>query len=132
MRKRARAVFLLLVVTATALAQTPATREMTIIAGKGELLSFGREINRVVVSEPKIADAQVVSPNEVMVNAKLPGTTTLVVWETGASPVRWDVHVKADTSEWDRFRTNLTGLVPDSAVDASADGDTIVLTGNVK
>ena len=132
MRKRAQAVFLYFLFVLSAAAQTAASREMSIIAGKGELLSFDREITRVVISEPKIADAQVVSPNEVMVNAKVPGTTTLVVWETGASPVRWDVHVRADTTEWDRFRTNLTSLVPDSAVDASADGDTIVLTGNVK
>ena len=132
MRKHAIAVFLLFLVVVSATAQTAAMREMSIIAGKGELLSFEREISRVVVSEPRIADAQVVSPNEVMVNAKSPGTTTLVVWETGSSPVRWDVHVKADTADWDRFRTNITSLVPDSSVDASADGDTIVLTGNVK
>src|SRR5687767_14048595 len=103
MRKHAIAVFLLFLAVFSAAAQTMASREMSITAGKGELLSFEREISRVVVSEPKIADAQVVSPNEVMVNAKTPGTTTLVVWETGSSPVRWDVHVRADTADWDRF-----------------------------
>jgi pilus assembly protein CpaC len=74
----------------------------------------------------------VVSPTEVMVNGKSPGTTTLIVWETGSAPVRWDVHVRPDTTEWDRFRQDLTTLVPESAVDARADGDTIVLTGQVK
>ena len=87
MRKRLQAVFLLLLTFAALPAQPAAAlREMSVIAGRGELLTFGREITRVVVSEPKIADATVVSPNEVMVSGKSPGITTLVVWETGSAP----------------------------------------------
>lgn len=112
--------------------QTPAARELTVIAGRGELLSFTHEVNRVVVSEPKTADAIVVSPTEVMVNGKAPGNTTLVVWESGSIPVRWDVHVTADQADWDRFHTELRSVVPDSSLDASASGDTIVLSGSVK
>jgi pilus assembly protein CpaC len=126
---RAAALFLLACVSAVA--QSAVTREISVISGRGELLTFGRDVNKVVVSEPKIADALVVSPTEVMVNGKAPGTTTLVVWESGSAPVRWDVHVKADTADWDRFRGELRGAVTDSTVDATANGDTIVLTGSV-
>lgn len=113
-------------------AQALAGREVTVTAGKGDLLTFPREISRVVVSEPRIADAIVVSPNEVMVNGKAPGTTTLVIWESGTSPVRWDVHVRPDTAEWDQFRKELRAAATDAAVDATANGDTIVLTGSVQ
>jgi pilus assembly protein CpaC len=115
----------------SAAAQAPVAREMTVTAGKGELLSFDREINKVVVSEPRIADAMVVSPREVMVNGKSTGTTTLVVWETGSAPARWDVHVRPDTREWDTFRSELRSAVTGSSIDATASGDTIVLTGSV-
>ena len=77
-------------------AQTPAARELSVVTGRGELLTFRRDVHKVVVSEPKIADAIVVSPTEVMVNGKAPGNTTLIVWETGSVPVRWDVRVKPD------------------------------------
>jgi pilus assembly protein CpaC len=112
--------------------QTLPTRQLSVVAGRGELLSFSRDVNKVVVSEPKIADAVVVSPTEVMVNGKAAGNTTLVVWESGSAPVRWDVHVRHDEAEWDRFHTELRSVVPDSSVQASASGDTIVLSGSVK
>ena len=53
--------------------------------GRGELLQFERDIERVAISEPKIADAVVVSPREIMVNAKSAGKASLVVWEAASS-----------------------------------------------
>ncbi len=64
----------------------PAHREIALMEGRGELIQFQNDITKVVISEPKIADAVVVSPREVMVNAKGPGSTTLVVWEGEQSP----------------------------------------------
>src|SRR6059058_4351301 len=86
-----------------ALAQT----EISLIEGRGDLLRFQNDITRVVISEPKVADAVVVSPREVMVNAKAPGRTTLVVWESGSEPARYEIVVAKDTSEWDAFRKHI-------------------------
>ena len=44
-------------------------RDINLIEGRGELLRFQNDIARVVAAEPKIADAFVVSPREVMVTA---------------------------------------------------------------
>src|SRR3954462_2387474 len=80
-------------------AQTVApSHDIVLIEGRGDLLRFQNDITRGVISEPKVADAVVVSPREVMVNAKGPGRTTLVVWETGAEPARYEVAVSKDTS----------------------------------
>lgn len=115
-----------------ATAQTLPPRQLTLTAGRGELVEFARDITKVAVAEPKIADAVVVSPREVMINAKLPGKTTVVIWETGALPVRYDVNVEADTSEFDLFKQQLRDSLPDSSVNVSGSGETIVLTGSVK
>src|ERR1035437_6670617 len=64
----------------------PQTRDITLLEGRGELLTFPRDVTKVAISEPKIADAVVISPREVMINAKGPGRATLVIWETGADP----------------------------------------------
>src|SRR6266852_7591889 len=82
---------------APALAQSP--REIAIITGRGELLQFERDIERVAISEPKIADAIVVSPREIMINGKSAGKASLVVWDGGSAPRRYNVSVVADTSE---------------------------------
>src|SRR5512142_698442 len=51
-------------------AQTAAPKELNLLIGRGELLQFDRDVIKVVVAEPKTADVVVVSPREVMVNAK--------------------------------------------------------------
>ncbi len=109
-------------------------RDVVLVEGRGELLEFGRDIQRVLVSEPKIADAVVVSLHEVMINAKAPGLATVVVWETGASPTRFEVTVTHDNTDWDSFSKRIregAGIDGDS-VHISGTGETIVLTGSVK
>ncbi len=123
---------------AGALAQTqpvqPAlsVRELVLVIGRGELLQFASEVARVAVAEPKIADAVVVSPREVMVNAKSPGRTTLVIWEAGAAPLRYEVRVITDSTEMDNLRRELREGLPGAAVSMSGNEETLVLTGTAK
>ena len=119
-------------IAAALAAQTAPTRELALVAGKGELLTFARDVQRVVISEPKIADAVVVSPHEVMVNAKAPGKTTLVIWENGSIPARYEVVVNADLTDFENFRRELRAALPDASIDVSGSGETIVLTGAVR
>src|SRR5258707_15776688 len=88
-------------------ADSPVIRPLAMVMGKGELLQFDHDIVKVVVAEPKIADAIVVSPRDVMLTAKGQGHTTLVIWETGSSPARYDVSVSTDTTELDNLRKSL-------------------------
>src|SRR5438132_3467692 len=120
-----------------ALSQTPpqatraASRDLTLVEGRGELLTFQRDVTKVAISEPKVADAVVISPREVMVNAKGVGRATLLVWETGTEPARWEIQVVKDTSEWEAF----TKAISESAgtpVTVTGTGETIVLSGRVK
>jgi pilus assembly protein CpaC len=108
-------------------------RQVSLVVGKGELLQFSNDLIKVVVAEPKIADAVVVSPKDVMVTAKGVGHTTLVIWETGASPVRYEITVVTDTSELDHMHAVLAGelkaAVPDAAVQFSGNAEILVLTG---
>jgi pilus assembly protein CpaC len=109
----------------------PQTREITLVEGRGELITFRQDVTKVAISEPKVADAVVISPREVMVNAKGPGRATLVIWETGAEPVRYEIYVTKDTTEWDAF----TKAINDTAgapISVTGTGETIVLSGKVK
>jgi len=126
---------ILFCIAAGALAQTtpqPAPRRISLLEGRGELLQFQQDVQKVVISEPKIADAVVVSPRELMVNAKGPGRTTLVVWETGAEPARYDIDVAKDTAEFDALRKQIEDGAAGAAVTVTGSGDTLVLSGAVK
>ncbi|MDQ6758797.1 MAG: type II and III secretion system protein family protein [Acidobacteriota bacterium] len=104
-------------------------RALTVVIGKGDLLEFTKDVQRVAVSEPKIADAIVVSPREVMVNAKGLGKTTVVVWETGVGAVRYDVDVVSDTSDIEALRKELRGMAG-SDVTVSGTSESLVLSGS--
>ena len=116
----------------SSLAQTGPARNITLMEGRGELLQFQRDVQKVALAEPKIADAVVLSPREVMVNAKTPGHTTLLIWETGAEPARYEIEVAKDNSEWDTFRKLIEANADGGAVTVTGSGDTIVLAGSVK
>jgi pilus assembly protein CpaC len=121
------------VLAVSSVAQTtrPQSRDLTLLEGRGELLTFHNDVTKIAVSEPKVADAVVISPREVMVNAKGIGRATVLIWETGADPARWEIQVTKDTTDWDNF----TKAIHDSAgtpITITGTGDTIVLSGKVR
>ena len=127
-----RALSLAFAVAFALFAETVAAPPLTLMAGRGELLQFKQDITRVVVAEPKIADAVVVSPREVMINAKAAGHTTVVVWPDGSDPIRHDITVTADNTETLTQRQTLDSelkALPGAAINYNWSGDSIVLTG---
>src|SRR6185295_14103330 len=111
-------------------------RTINLTVGKGELLQFQHDIVKVVIAEPKISDAIVVSPREVMINAKGAGHTTLVIWETGAAPARYEIAVYADTTDRELWRqgvdTELRAALTGTTVQFSGNAENLVLTGKVE
>jgi len=109
---------------------------VSLIVGKGELIQFANDLIKVVVAEPKIADAVVVSPKDVMVTAKSVGHTTLVIWETGSTPARYEITVVTDTSELDHMHATLAAelkaALPEASVQFSGNAETLVLTGKAE
>jgi pilus assembly protein CpaC len=131
-----RAVFLILAfIIVTPAADTPVVHPLLLTVGKGELLQFEQDVAKVVVAEPRIADAVVVSPRDVMVNAKSAGHTTVVIWETGAVPAQYDVTVQADTTDLDNLHkaldAELKSGLPSATIEFNGNAETMVLTGKV-
>src|SRR5437763_17107322 len=118
-----------LAVIALAAAQTPTTpesrqpREIPLLTGRGELLRFDKDLTKVAVAEPKIADAVVISPREVMVNAKSAGRTTVVVWQGENEPLQFNINVSADTTEFDDFKKSVQASVPDGHINVAGHGE---------
>ncbi|HTM58615.1 MAG TPA: pilus assembly protein N-terminal domain-containing protein [Candidatus Udaeobacter sp.] len=67
--------------------------------GRGEVVPSTEDVRTVAIAEPKVADAAVGSPRTVFVNAKAPGTTTLVVYTEGGHFKVYDVDVFEPNSE---------------------------------
>src|SRR5262252_1275031 len=100
---------------------------LTITAGRGELLQFADDTSRVSVSDPTIADAIVVSAHDVVVNGKVPGNTTIMIWH-GNNVSPYAVTVEPDLSE---IQKQLRATLPMEHIDLSSSKDAIVLSGVV-
>jgi len=120
---------LLLVMASALAAQSPPVQDLRLTVGKGELLQFGREVTKLSISEPAIADAVVVSPKDIVVNAKGVGKTTLLVWEEGSSPARYEITVTLDLSDVEK---ELAAAFPDQKIQVAGTPEKLVLTGEVK
>ncbi len=102
--------------------------KLEIIAGRGELKTFATDVKQVAAAEPKIADVIVISPREVMINAKAAGKTTVIIWE-GTKPVQYLVDVVPDNGDFDTFKADLAAQLPGAKIVVSGKGETITLTG---
>jgi len=123
---------LMLCLAATGFALDEASRDITLITGRGELLQFDQDVKQVAASEPRIADVIVLSPHEVMVNAKEPGKTTVIIWTNG-QPLRYNVDVITTADmDFDAFRKAFSEQLPGSEIQVTGKGETIVLTGTAK
>lgn len=109
----------------------PAVKPITLTIGRGDLLQFPNDVQRVAVAEPKVADAIVISPREVMVNAKGLGRTTVIVWEAAGEPLRYDIHVIGDTFDMDSLREELH-RIEGSNISISGNDQSLVLTGTAR
>jgi pilus assembly protein CpaC len=119
----------LLFLIAPVVAQDP--KLISLVTGRGELLTFERDIERLAISEPKIADAVLVSPREIMINGHTPGKASLVVWNGGSAPERYNIDVLIDNSESEKSHKDLQAGLPQGVI-VGGSGETIVLTGMVK
>jgi pilus assembly protein CpaC len=119
----------LLVSLAVAAQSSPAPQELRLTVGRGELLQFAREVTKLSISEPAIADAVVISPKDIVVNAKGVGKTTLLIWEQGSSPNRYEIVVTLDLTDLEK---ELAAALPDQKVQVTGGQDKLVLTGEVK
>jgi len=82
---------------------------------------------RVAVTDPTIANVQVLTPEQVLLQGSKVGSTDLIVWREDEKEVRqWKVQVRLDTA---RFKEKLDELFPDASLEVSQSAGTLIVTG---
>ena len=97
--------------------------------GNSAIVTHGATLDRVSIGNPEIADAVVVSAQEVVVNGKLPGTTSLLLWDRAGGRAVYAVRVTADAPTLER---EFAALFPGENLRARAVGNTVILEGEVE
>lgn len=131
MRVRSLVLVAMLVAVSPASAQrfiTEPEGAVSLARGTSAVLVSTVDFDRVSMADPEIAEAVVVSPNEVLINGRNLGSTTFVVWDTSGVRRIYGVEVTADAQALDR---HLTTLFPDEDIEVTARGNTLILSGRV-
>ena len=101
---------------------------VSLARGTSAVLVSPVQFNRVSMADPDVAEAVVMSPTEVLINGKTLGTTTFVVWDEAGVRRIYGVEVTADAGALER---HLTTLFPEERIEVAAQGNTLVLSGEV-
>jgi len=99
--------------------------EITI--GKSQVLDLREPFTRVSVTNPAIADVFVVTPNQILINGKAAGVTSLVVFYPDKT-MYFDLVVQTDVG---LLKERLKRVAPRDDIEVQAAGDSIILNGRV-
>ncbi|MEK6255182.1 MAG: pilus assembly protein N-terminal domain-containing protein, partial [Gemmatimonadales bacterium] len=102
--------------------------DIIIALGNSHVVSHPVVIRRVSIANPEVADAVPVSSQEILVNGKTSGTTTLLLWDNAGGRRMYQVHVAPDAAS---LESDLNDLFPDDSIAVTASGGSVILTGRV-
>lgn len=131
----------LMIVVVNSLAQAQATSykasfkenkeavAVNVLVGQSRVINFDRPVGRFSVSNPEIAEAVLVTPDQVLVNGKAFGQVNFIAWEqSGGEYLVFDVYVRGNLSLID---SQIRALFPKDDIRLSQANGSVVISGNV-
>jgi pilus assembly protein CpaC len=102
---------------------------INVLVGQSRVINFDKPIGRFSVSNPEVAEAVLVAPDQVLVNGKAFGQVNFIAWEKEkGSFIVFDVFVRANLSLID---SQMHALFPKDDIRLSQANGSVVLSGNV-
>jgi pilus assembly protein CpaC len=101
----------------------------TIRVGESQVLDFVA-MSRAAIGNPSVADVAVLTGDQLLVNGKSPGETTLFVWDRRGQ-TRCDITVVADTTSPTTVVDRVRHDINDPSITVRPIGDTLFLEGEV-
>jgi pilus assembly protein CpaC len=102
---------------------------INVLVGQSRVINFDRPIGRFSISNPEIAEAVMVRPDQVLVNGKAFGQVNFIAWEKSDSKfIVFDVFVRANLSLID---SQIRALFPKDDIRLSQANGSVVMSGTV-
>ena len=114
-------------VSALDVAALPANSSLRITVGHTQLLECASGLKRVYVGSPAVLHTFSQGTQELLVTAKTPGLSSLVLWKTDGSRVVLTVQADLDTQP---LQAALAAAFPAEQIEVAADQEKLVLSGS--
>jgi pilus assembly protein CpaC len=101
---------------------------LRVFMGRSIVVQSQEPFKRVSVTDPVIASAVVVAPDQIMIHGLKAGTVTLLLWDEQERLRSFDLQVLLDIRP---IAANLKQLFPRENIEVSQSGAALVLTGEV-
>src|SRR2546426_11804999 len=103
---------------------------VNVLVGQSRVINFDRPVGRFSVSNPEIAEAVLVAPDQVLVNGKAFGQVNFIAWEqSGGEFLVFDVYVRANLSLID---SQIRAIFPKDDIRLSQANGSVVMSGSVR
>ena len=113
---------------------SPANLLLTV--GKSVVIDNALPMERIAVGFGDIVEGTAISPHQLLLNAKTPGVTSVIVWQEGGTRRLFDITVMASSFLADRRIKGIQGEIerelPGQSVNLSIENETVFLRGTVK
>ena len=99
-----------------------------VIVGHSLLIRTPTRIRRVLTGNPAVIESVLTSPRELVITAKGPGGSSLMLWDETGQNRTLDVYADLDITQ---LRNTLDQAFPNSGVDVQSSADRVTLVGTV-
>ncbi len=107
---------------------TPSEQTMHLLVGHSTFVNTKHRLARVYVTNPAVLDSYTASPNQIVITAKVPGLSTLIVWDENGDSQVYMVSADGDLSN---LRGALAQAMPHESFDVKETEGRITLSGYV-
>lgn len=101
---------------------------LRVMVGKSLLINTSERLKRVSVTDPAIADIQVVTPTQILVHGRSAGEVSLLIWDELERSRSFDLRVDVDVTA---AAEEEKSVFPDEQITVTPSRSAIVLSGHV-
>ena len=103
-------------------------QSLHLLVGRSLVITSPTRIKRISLADPNIADALVVSPNEILITGKAPGGVSLIIWDEAEQNQSFEVSVDIDVLGLSR---KIHEVFPSEPVQIETSRDLVMLSGKI-
>lgn len=102
--------------------------ELKLTVGKSIVLDYPTDIRQISTSDPMVVDTMAVTTREILLSAKAPGTSTIIVWSKSGQRSIYAVNVEQNLEP---LRRLMKETFPKEDIQIQSTRDSLSLTGRV-
>src|SRR5882672_4993018 len=109
-------------------AEATGAAPLRVMVGKSLLINTSEKLKRVSVTDPNVADVQVVTPTQILVHGRSAGEVSLLIWDELERSRSFDLRVDVDVTA---AAEEEKSVFPDEQIVVTPSRSAIVLSGHV-